>query len=224
MKGFTDDSALHSVMVTRDPSKLKELIKQSGAPNVPGGEILVREPEILECNANRIYFYSEIDRASILKLNSKLRDRQNDYLIEAKIYEMPKPKPIILHVNSYGGSVFHGMAGMDAILATRKDLDVITIVDGCCASAATFLTVVGSQRYINPNAYMLIHQVSSFMWGKFEEFKDEMQNLERLMHAIKSVYLQYTRIPEPMLEDMLKHDLWFTAKECKEYGLVDEIL
>lgn len=190
----------------------------------PRDEILVREPEILEVRGNRVYFYSEIDRSSILRLNSRLRDMYNDHLIEAKTYGMDRPKPIYIHVNSYGGSIFHGLAGMDAIISTKKDVEVITVVDGCCASAATFLTVVGSKRTINPNAYMLIHQLSSAMWGKFEEFKDEMHNLERLMAAIKNIYLKHTKIPEAMIDDMLKHDLWFSAEECVKYGLVDEIV
>lgn len=211
MPGFTND--------------LSEVLKKAleGAP-MPSGEFLLREPEVLECSANRIYFYSEIDRSSILKLNSRLRDRHNDYLIEAQIHGMEKPKPIILHVNSYGGSIFHGMAGMDAILSTRRNLDVLTVVDGCCASAATFLTIVGSHRMINPNAFMLIHQLSSVMWGKFEEFKDEMQNLERLMKSIKTIYSRYTKIPSDILDEILKHDIWFNAEECLKFGLVDEIL
>lgn len=205
--------------------KILEKHRRGEDTNIPpAGEILVREPEVLEQRANRIYFYSEIDRASVLRLNAKMRDMQNDYLVEAKTYGMDMPKPIYLHVNSYGGSIFHGLAAMDAIISTKKDMNVFTVVDGCCASAATFLTVVGTKRFINPNAYMMIHQLSSVMWGKFDEFKDEMQNLERLMNTIKSIYLRYTQIPEAMLDEMLKHDLWFSAEDCLKYGLVDEII
>jgi len=66
--------------------------------------------------------------------------------------------------------------------------------------------------------------LSSFMWGKYEEFKDEIQNLDKIMGMIKKVYSEYTKIPMSKLEEILKHDLWFDANECKEYGLVDEII
>ena len=70
---------------------------------------------------------------------------------------------------------------------------------------------------------MLIHQLSSFFWGKYEEFKDEKQNLDKIMEMIKKVYAEYTKIPTKKLEEILKHDLWLDADQCLEYGLVDEI-
>lgn len=62
------------------------------------------------------------------------------------------------------------------------------------------------------------------MWGKYEELKDEVKNLDKLMTMIKQVYAEYTKIPEAKIEEILKHDLWFDANECKEYGMVDGIV
>ena len=59
---------------------------------------------------------------------------------------------------------------------------------------------------------------------KYEEFKDEIKNLDKLMTMIRKVYEEYTQIPMEKLEGILKHDLWFDADECKKYGLVDEII
>lgn len=181
-----------------------------------------KEPDVLEVVDNRIYFYSEIDRSSILILNKTLRTLSNDHISQMNIKQIDKPNPIFLHISSYGGSIFAGLAGMDEIL--KCSVPVYTIVDGCCASAATFLSVVGTKRYINKNAYMLIHQLSSVMWGKYAEFKDEMDNLDKLMKQIKLIYKKYTKVPQDKLDEILKHDLWFTAEECLAYGLVDEIL
>lgn len=187
-------------------------------------EVLLREPRILERVNNRIYFYSEIDRSSILNLNKELRQLTNDTLYNAQVNDSPTPDPMYLHINSFGGSIFHGLAGMDEILKARDKTEVITIVDGCCASAGTFLSVAGSKRYINKHAYMLVHQLSSMMWGKFSEFKDEMENLEKLMEMIKGIYKTYTKLPSKKLDEILKHDLWFSAEECLKYGLVDKII
>ena len=71
---------------------------------------------------------------------------------------------------------------------------------------------------------MLIHQLSSGMWGKYEEQKDQMQNNDLLMDIIKDVYNKHTKIPKRKLREMLKRDLWFDAETCLEYGLVDEII
>jgi len=57
-------------------------------------------------------------------------------MLESTIQENDSTPPIILHINSFGGSLFHGLSGLDKILKCK--VEVRTIVDGCCASAATF--------------------------------------------------------------------------------------
>ena len=178
-------------------------------------------PSFIEVVENRIYFYSDINTDKILQLNRHLRSKGIDLQREAMIQDR-EPANIYIHIQSYGGSVFAGMAGMDEII--KSIVPVYTMIDGCCASAATFLSVCGKKRFINRHAYMLIHQLSSFFWGKYEEFKDEKQNLDKIMEMIKKVYAEYTKIPTNKLEEILKHDLWFDANECIEYGLVDEIV
>ena len=100
----------------------------------------------IEVINNHIYFYSGIKSNSILKLNKRLKEMETKLLTYADSLEW-EPPGIYLHVNSYGGSVFAGVAGMDQVRKCK--VPVYTVVDGCCASAATFLTVVGTRRYIN---------------------------------------------------------------------------
>ena len=178
-------------------------------------------PSFVEVVENRIYFYSHIETEKILQLNRNIRSMGINLQREATIQNRG-PANIYLHIQSYGGSIFAGLAGMDEII--KSVVPVYTMVDGCCASAATFLSICGKKRFINRHAYMLIHQLSSFMWGKYEEFKDEMKNLNKLMLMIKEIYGEYTNVPTKKLEGILKHDLWFNAEECKEYGMVDEII
>jgi len=192
------------------------------AEEKPKTEILVREPAVLEIVDNRIYFYAEIGRSEVLKLNKELRNLNNTHLAQAQQREDDHLMPIYLHINSYGGNIFSGLAGLDQIM--KLTVPVYTIIDGCCASAATFLSIVGKRRFINRHSFMLIHQLSSFMWGKYEEFKDEIQNLDRLMGMIKEIYGEFTKVPEDKIDEILKHDLWFDAQTCLDYSLVDEII
>ena len=199
--------------------------EETPQPEVPKGrEVMVTEPKVLEVIHNRIYFYAEIDRETVLTLNRNLRERQNDMLVRKQMEEGEYITPIFLHIQSYGGSIFAGLAAMDQILQTRKQVPVHTVIDGCAASAATFITVAGTRRLINPNAFMLIHQLSSAMWGKYSEFQDEMANLDRLMEKIREVYGKFANIPRKKLDGILKHDLWISPAECVRYGLVDEVL
>jgi len=181
-----------------------------------------KEPAYLETVDNKIYFYAEIFRDKVLQLNKKIRELNNSMRRQKDQLNLEEDIPIYLYLNSFGGSIFSGFSAMDALIKSK--LPVITIVDGCCASAATFLSVVGTKRYITPHSYLLIHQLSSGYWGKYEEIKDQMDNVNKFMSLIKEVYCKYTKMPEEKLDEILKHDIWLNAEECIEYGLVDEII
>jgi len=111
---------------------------------------------------------------------------------------------------------------VDVILNCRTP--VHTYIDGSAASAATLISVVGDKRFIYEHSHMLIHQLSSAMWGKFEDFKDEMENLDLLMTKIKKIYKEKTNMSMRQITEILKRDKWFEAEKCVELGLVDEIV
>lgn len=186
------------------------------------GEILVHEPRVLERVENRIYFYSEIDRDKVLELNKELRETDNSHIRDKIVLKTNKLVPIYLHINSYGGYISDGLSAMDNILMCNSP--VYTIVDGIAASAATFLTIVGTKRYMTKNSVMLIHQLSGANWGNYEQLKDDMKNADLYMMMIKKLYKQYTKVPESKLDEILKHDLFFDSDQCIQYGLVDEII
>jgi len=179
------------------------------------------EEKHIGVHENKIYYYSGIHREGAVELNKKIGELQVKSITMANTLDV-EPYHIHLYINSGGGSITAGISSMDTIL--RCKVPVITYVDGLCASAATFLSVVGNKRYISKHSYMLIHQLSSNFWGKYSEFQDEKQNLDLMMDTIVNVYKEYTKVPVRKLNEILKHDLMWDAKTCLKYGLVDEII
>ena len=177
--------------------------------------------DLVHKDQNRIYFYYEVKRPKILVLNKMLRRLDKDLINRANSLDTSTPN-IYLHIQSYGGSVFSAFSAIDYIRSSRTP--VHSIIEGCAASAATMMSVTAEKRYITSHSYMLIHQLSSGLWGKYEEIKDDMENCDKLMKMIKDIYAEYTKIPKKKLNEILKHDLWFDAEQCLEYGLVDEII
>lgn len=186
----------------------------------PKDQMIIKEPSIVEVVQNHIYFYAEIGREEVLKLNKTLRDTAISLFNTAQTQNI-EPANIYLHINSYGGSLFAGLAALDEIVNCQ--IPVHAIVDGCAASAATLLVVPAKKRIIRRHGFMLIHQLSYVFWGKYNEFVDEKKNLDRLMAMLKEVYREYTKMDMDKLGEILDHDLWFDAATCLEYGLVDEI-
>ena len=170
---------------------------------------------------NRIYFYSGVTTSNVLTFNKEIRNLNVKILSSATALSSD-PADLYVHINSYGGSVFAGLAAMDYIRTST--VPVHSVIDGCAASAATLMSVVAKERYMHEHSFMLIHQLSSGMWGKYEELKDDMKNCDVLMKTIKKIYMERAKIPKSKLSQILKHDLWFDAKTCLNYGLVDEII
>jgi ATP-dependent protease ClpP protease subunit len=190
--------------------------------NAPKRKTRERDEDSLEVTVDDsgIYFYTEVSKESVLNLNKNLKEMSLDLLHTANVLEIPVPE-IKLHINSPGGSLFDGLSAVDYIRKCK--VPVHSIIEGAAASAATLISVMAHRRSINKHSYMLIHQLSSASFGKYEELVDDMENNNKLMDAIKNIYLSKTKIPEKFLKDVLKRDIYFDAKECLKYGLVDKI-
>ena len=175
----------------------------------------------ISVHENKIYYYSNVNRESAVELNKKIGEIESKSLTLANTLDIDPPALKIL-INSGGGSITAGISSMDTML--RCKVPIHTYVDGFAASAATFLSVVGNYRFMSRNSYMLIHQLSSNFWGTYANFEDEKQNLDLMMKTIKDVYKKYTKVPMKKLDEILKHDLLWDAKQCLEYGLIDEVI
>ena len=171
---------------------------------------------------NKIYFYSGVTRQENLQLNKLILNTGQKMKSIELCYKLPEPPKVYLHINSYGGSVFAGFSSVDYI--KNCPVPVTSVIDGCAASAATIMSVVAKERLMHEHAFMLIHQLSSGMWGKFEDMKDDMKNNELLMKKIIAIYEENTKLPKSKITQILKRDLWWDAKTCLKYGLVDDII
>ena len=191
-------------------------------PAKKGAQPINNKPEKhIAVHENKIYYYAGVNRESAAELNKKIGEIESKSLTLANTLYIYPPTLKVL-INSGGGSITAGISSMDTIL--RCKVPVHTYVDGFCASAATFLSVVGEKRFMSRNSYMLIHQLSTNFWGKYSEFEDEKQNLDLMMNTIKNVYSEYTKVPMKKIDEILKHDLMWDAETCKTLGLIDEII
>ncbi len=103
----------------------------------------------------------------------------------------------------------------------RSPVPIYTYVEGVCASAATLISVAGHRRFMSRSSVFMIHQLSSWFGGKYEEFNDEKLNLDLTMNRIRQIYLDATKMAKPRLSRLLKRDLFLEVEKCAEYGFVD---
>lgn len=178
------------------------------------------ENKHIKRESNHVYFHAEVNRETIFEVIGHIRKCELENITMAHTLGIDEI-PIYLHINSFGGSVFDAMNAIDVIQGCK--MPVYTIIEGATASAGTLMSVVGKKRYMRPNSYMLIHQLSAGSWGKMCELEDSHQNNKLIMNRILEIYKTYAKIPKKKLDEILKHDLWWEVDKCMDYGLIDEI-
>jgi ATP-dependent protease ClpP protease subunit len=173
---------------------------------------------------NNIYIYDMIDWKCGIAF-AKALDECRCYNLKIQADLGISNIPINVYINSVGGYVCVGVSILENIRkCIAQGTPIHTHVTGEAASAATFISVVGSKRTIGKHSTMMIHQLSTWFNGKHSEFVDKSINLETMMKTIKDIYLTYTKIDKKTLDKLLVRDIDLTAKECLKYGFVDEIL
>jgi ATP-dependent protease ClpP protease subunit len=192
---------------------------------VPAIEIertVEKDISISPVSGNKIYFYSDVTRESIYMLNRQIDELTKQLKLVQFNYNLSHPPVIELCISSEGGDVFPALSTVDKILG--NPIPIYTYCEGIVASAATLISVVGKKRFITKNSSMLIHQCSSGLWGNYQQFNDEVKNLDLIMGLIKKIYLKHTKFKEKELIDVLSHDLCLDSVQCLERGLVDSIV
>jgi|TARA_B110000902_G_scaffold238069_1_gene285625 ATP-dependent protease ClpP protease subunit len=179
-----------------------------------------KEIEVNECVkviGNEILFYADVDRENALEFVEKFKKLEIELL--KKKAELFGYEPLIrVHIMSEGGCIFAGMTMMNTLESSR--VKIVTIAQGSCCSAATFMLLGGSERRMGKNAYVLIHQISTEMWGNFQELKHELKSTDKFMRMLKKMYLEKTKIPDKMLKKLMKKDIYLSPKDCLKYGIV----
>lgn len=171
---------------------------------------------------NNIYLYGPVTQDSCNELKNALENLD----FNAQVFKLQygiAPPPIKLHIQSEGGSLLNAFFITDVICTLHTP--VYTYIEGYAASAASVISVVGEKRFITKNSLLMMHQLSSHTDDvKFEELDDNMKNLNTMMDKLKNIYLTHSNLDTSKLNSILMHDVWFDAKKCLEYDLVDEIL
>jgi ATP-dependent Clp protease protease subunit len=178
--------------------------------------------------ARNLFLAQQVDQSSMLELSKSILEiRENDKYIKglAALYNFTyDPKPIIIHIDSYGGAVYQCF-GLLSIMKS-EGTPVNTIVTGCAMSCGFLIAINGAKRSIHKHSTMMYHQVSSGSWGKIADMQDNLNEGLRLQNMIEDLTLENTKITKNKLEKVYKNkkDWFLDAKESLKWGCVDEII
>ena len=176
---------------------------------------LLKEPE-LKTGLLTVIRVRKFDEASAKEFSELMTKAQNT------------GQPVVpVIIDSYGGQVYSLMSMISDIQHSR--IPVATIVQGKAMSCGAILFSFGAEgkRYMDPNATVMIHDVSSMGWGKVEELKADAAETERLNQIVYRMMAQNCGHHDEYFLDIVHdkgHADWYLdANECKKHKIANHL-
>ena len=162
----------------------------------------------------------------IIRVNKFDEDSANKFVSEMATAHNTGQKVIPIVIDSFGGSVYSLMTMIAAI--KDAELPVATIVEGKAMSCGAILFSFGQEglRFMDPNATLMIHDVSSGDWGKIEELKASVGEAERLNQKVYTMMARNCGKKDDyflkLVEKKKQADWFLDAEEAMKHNLANQ--
>jgi ATP-dependent Clp protease protease subunit len=133
-------------------------------------------------------------------------------------------RDIYVYINSPGGIISSSFAIYDTMQHIQAPVN--TICMGMAASAGSFLLAAGApgKRAALPHARIMMHQPSGGAQGTAADIEIQAREILYLRGKLNELYAQHTGQPVEKIEHDIDRDLFMSADEAKEYGIIDKVI
>lgn len=170
--------------------------------------------------------YSRLLKDRIVFIGSIIDDEVANLVIAQLLYleAEDKKREISVYINSSGGIISAGLAIYDTIQYIKPD--VTTICMGMAASMAAILLSAGtkSKRFALPHSRMLIHQPMGGIQGQAIDIEIHAKEIMKMKKELNEILAKHTGQPISKIEKDSDRNFWMSAKEAKNYGIVDTVI
>lgn len=179
--------------------------------------------EITQQEDRILYLSKDIDSDSISDICKKILDINHTDRVGLDKYRNYAMRPIELHVQSFGGSIYDMWSLIDVIESSNTP--IITFCNGYCMSAAALIFLAGHYRVMYKHSAIMFHQLSSMTFGKMNDLiieqtqtknlhKDMIKYIKKKTNLKKKFYKKY---------DKNKENIYMDSKKCLKFGVCDEV-
>ena len=186
-------------------------------------------PTIIEerqLNVATMDVFSRLMMDRIIFLGAPIYDDAAN-IIQAQLLFLESADPdkdIQIYINSPGGSVSAGLGIYDTMQLVNPD--VSTICTGLAASMGAVLLAAGARgkRSALPHSRVMIHQPLGGAQGQASDIEITAREILKTKRELYEILAAHTGASLRKIEKDADRDCWMSAKEAKEYGLIDEVL
>ena len=186
-------------------------------------------PIVIETSgrAERAYdIYSRLLKDRIVLLSTAVNDQVASLICAQLLFlESQDPeKEIYMYINSPGGVVTAGLAIYDTMQYITPP--VATVCMGQAASMGALLLAAGKNgmRYALPNSRVMIHQPLGGYQGQISDVEIHAKEMLRTKQRLNEILAEHTGRPIKRVARDTDRDYFMSAKEARDYGLVDRVL
>jgi len=170
--------------------------------------------------------YSRLLKDRIIMLSGEVNDAVSSSIVAQLLFlEAEDPdKDIYFYINSPGGVVTSGMSIYDTMNYIKPDVNTICI--GQAASMGAFLLSSGAEgkRYALPHARIMIHQPLGGAPGQASDIAIQAEEILRMKKELNGIIAKNCNQSIKKIEKDTDRDNFMSAKEAKDYGLIDKVL
>ena len=141
---------------------------------------------------------------------------------EAALDALGDVREITVSMFSEGGEVFTGMAIANLLL--RHPAQKVCIIDGLCASAATYVAMACHEIRIPSNAWMMIHGSTGGCYGGAGDLRAYADMLDQINSTAVNTYVARTGLPVDEITTMLAAETWMNGEAAVAAGFADTVL
>lgn len=120
-------------------------------------------------------------------------------------------------INSSGGDIFAASEIYDMLAESKATIKVIF-----AASAASYIACACTSEIV-PTGMLMIHNVSSYAAGDYNDMAHESGVLLKASRAVATAYRLKTGMTEDELIGLMDNETWLTADEAVEKGFIDKV-
>lgn len=185
-------------------------------------------PYILEEREMRVTqmdIFSRLMRERLLWVAGPVNDNMST-VVQAQLMYLDSVSnlDITMHVDSPGGSVKSGLSIVDVMDYIK--CDIITINTGLAASMGSVLLGAGTKGKRSSLRFSktMLHQTSGGAGGNIQDARInfiEWEKTNKILFELLGSYCDKT--PKQVTEDASR-DMWLSAEEAVEYGIIDEVV